>query len=91
MVALERRRMPSDKDLARMLGVSTRAVQYAMSELLRVCEVSRETNSGNIADYERIPVSASREAFQAGPVWQSRRQTEERAQSIDNRFLECTR
>lgn len=39
-VAAERRRIPSDKELARRCGVSTRTVQHIMRELLRVCEVS---------------------------------------------------
>jgi DNA-binding transcriptional MocR family regulator len=42
-IARARRQLPSDKELARRLKVSTRTVQHIMQELLRVNEVSCET------------------------------------------------
>ncbi len=92
-VAIERRRIPSDKELARALGVSVRAVQYAMNELLRVCEVSRGASGGNIASHEKANQSRRQRldgfTISTRTKRQSWRQAEERAQSTHNRFLEC--
>lgn len=39
-VALARRQLPSDKELARRCGVSVRAIHHVMRELLHDCVVS---------------------------------------------------
>lgn len=67
-VAIARRMLPTDDELAAEFGCTRRGVQTAMQRLLDLAAdidalrtVSRETISGNIARHSPIGAAASRE------------------------------
>lgn len=85
-VALERRSMPSDKQLALRFRVSVRTVQRelrefwrsrATTELWRVCDDSIDESGGMIAAHGE---ASEQRIIQAGPVRTPRRQATQRAQ-----------
>lgn len=59
-VALMRRQIPTDKQLAKEAGVSVRAIQFAMrAVLLRACVVSRGTETVIIGESNSRELSLS--------------------------------